>query len=106
MIFLHPVHNYAVVAYDPLALGLIGASTVCAAELLPGRCVTLKLLFNCHLCARYCLAAKFLLHRKSVPQNAVGKQTVGFLGSFPSYSGGPYGWILWKGVSGDRFHSF
>ncbi|KAG6506958.1 protease Do-like 7 isoform X2 [Zingiber officinale] len=34
VVFLHPVHNYALVAYDPSALG-IGASSVRAAELLP-----------------------------------------------------------------------
>lgn len=37
MVFLHPVHNYALVAYDPSALGPVGASVVRAAELLPGR---------------------------------------------------------------------
>ncbi|XP_065849796.1 protease Do-like 7 isoform X2 [Euphorbia lathyris] len=35
VIFLHPVHNYALVAYNPLDLGPAGASTVRAAELLP-----------------------------------------------------------------------
>ncbi|KAK4772827.1 hypothetical protein SAY87_027846 [Trapa incisa] len=35
VVFLHPVHNYALVAYDPSALGLTGASAVHAAELLP-----------------------------------------------------------------------
>ncbi|TYG56501.1 hypothetical protein ES288_D08G068900v1 [Gossypium darwinii] len=35
VVFLHPVHNYALVAYDPSALGPVGASVVCAAELLP-----------------------------------------------------------------------
>lgn len=35
VVFLHPVHNYALVAYDPSALGPIGASYVRAAELLP-----------------------------------------------------------------------
>lgn len=35
VIFLHPVHNYALVAYDPSALGPIGSSVVRAAELLP-----------------------------------------------------------------------
>ncbi|CAL5412423.1 unnamed protein product [Camellia sinensis] len=35
VIFLHPVHNYALVAYDPSALGADGASAVRAAELLP-----------------------------------------------------------------------
>ncbi|KAE8666947.1 Protease Do-like 7 [Hibiscus syriacus] len=35
VVFLHPVHNYALVAYDPSALGLAGASVVRAAELLP-----------------------------------------------------------------------
>uniref|UniRef100_A0A5B6ZRJ1 Putative protease Do-like 7 isoform X1 n=1 Tax=Davidia involucrata TaxID=16924 RepID=A0A5B6ZRJ1_DAVIN len=34
VVFLHPVHNYALVAYDPSALG-DGASVVRAAELLP-----------------------------------------------------------------------
>ncbi|KAJ6793499.1 protease Do-like 7 [Iris pallida] len=34
VVFMHPVHNYALVAYDPSALGA-GASIVCAAELLP-----------------------------------------------------------------------
>jgi hypothetical protein len=37
VVFLHPVHNYALVAYDPSALGAVGASMVRAAELLPGR---------------------------------------------------------------------
>lgn len=37
VIFLHPVHNYALVAYDPSALGTVGSSVVRAAELLPGR---------------------------------------------------------------------
>lgn len=36
VVFLHPVHNYALVAYDPSALGTVGASVVRAAELLPG----------------------------------------------------------------------
>ncbi|KAF7136588.1 hypothetical protein RHSIM_Rhsim08G0086100 [Rhododendron simsii] len=35
VVFLHPVHNYAIVAYDPSALGAVGASVVRAAELLP-----------------------------------------------------------------------
>ncbi|GFZ18894.1 DegP protease 7 [Actinidia rufa] len=35
VVFLHPVHNYAIVAYDPSALGAEGASIVCAAQLLP-----------------------------------------------------------------------
>ncbi|KAH7852635.1 hypothetical protein Vadar_027235 [Vaccinium darrowii] len=35
VVFLHPVHNYALVAYDPSALGAVGASVVRAAELLP-----------------------------------------------------------------------
>ncbi|XAR51472.1 HtrA2 peptidase [Bertholletia excelsa] len=35
VVFLHPVHNYALVAYDPSALGPVGSSVVHAAELLP-----------------------------------------------------------------------
>ncbi|KAL6007348.1 Protease Do-like 7 [Asimina triloba] len=35
VVFLHPVHNYAIVAYDPSALGTAGASVVRAAELIP-----------------------------------------------------------------------
>ncbi|KAL2926610.1 Protease Do-like 7 [Bienertia sinuspersici] len=35
VVFLHPVHNYALVAYDPAALGAAGAAVVRAAELLP-----------------------------------------------------------------------
>ncbi|KAG5528100.1 hypothetical protein RHGRI_028888 [Rhododendron griersonianum] len=35
VVFLHPVHNYALVAYDPSALGAGGASVVRAAKLLP-----------------------------------------------------------------------
>ncbi|PIA33529.1 hypothetical protein AQUCO_04100162v1 [Aquilegia coerulea] len=35
VVFLHPVHNYALVAYDPSALGPTGISAVRAAELLP-----------------------------------------------------------------------
>nr|XP_043614724.1 protease Do-like 7 isoform X1 [Erigeron canadensis] len=35
VVFLHPVHNYAIVAYNPSALGPAGASVVKAAELLP-----------------------------------------------------------------------
>ncbi|KAL5811752.1 hypothetical protein ACOSQ3_026702 [Xanthoceras sorbifolium] len=35
VVFLHPVHNFALVAYDPSALGVAGASAVRAAELLP-----------------------------------------------------------------------
>ncbi|KAF5747459.1 DegP protease 7 isoform 1 [Tripterygium wilfordii] len=35
VVFLHPVHNYALVAYNPSALGSIGASVVRAAELVP-----------------------------------------------------------------------
>ncbi|CAL5019175.1 unnamed protein product [Urochloa decumbens] len=34
VVFLHPVHNFALVAYDPSALG-VGASVVRAAKLLP-----------------------------------------------------------------------
>jgi hypothetical protein len=37
VVFLHPVYNYALVGYDPSALGAVGASMVRAAELLPGR---------------------------------------------------------------------
>ncbi|KAE8654952.1 DegP protease 7 isoform 2 [Hibiscus syriacus] len=41
VVFLHPVHNYALVAYDPSVLGPVGVSAVRAAELLPGRpCIT------------------------------------------------------------------
>ncbi|CAN6469947.1 unnamed protein product [Victoria cruziana] len=35
VVFLHPVHNYAIVAYDPSSLGPAGAAVVRAAELLP-----------------------------------------------------------------------
>ncbi|KAK1440631.1 hypothetical protein QVD17_06460 [Tagetes erecta] len=35
VVFLHPVHNYALVAYDPSALGSAGASAVRVAQLLP-----------------------------------------------------------------------
>ncbi|KAI4307631.1 hypothetical protein L6164_030799 [Bauhinia variegata] len=35
VVFLHPVHNYALISYDPSALGLVGTSVVRAAELLP-----------------------------------------------------------------------
>uniref|UniRef100_A0A453PEH6 PDZ domain-containing protein n=1 Tax=Aegilops tauschii subsp. strangulata TaxID=200361 RepID=A0A453PEH6_AEGTS len=35
VVFLHPVHNFALVAYDPSALGA-GASVIRAAKLLPG----------------------------------------------------------------------
>ncbi|KAJ7960112.1 protease Do-like 7 [Quillaja saponaria] len=35
VVFLHPVHNYALIAYDPSALGPVGASVVRAAQLLP-----------------------------------------------------------------------
>ncbi|XP_068642397.1 protease Do-like 7 [Aristolochia californica] len=35
VVFLHPVHNYALVAYDPSALGSAGASLVHAAALFP-----------------------------------------------------------------------
>lgn len=42
VVFLHPVHNYALVAYDPSALGA-GASIVRAAELLPGQSTYLYL---------------------------------------------------------------
>jgi len=38
VVFLHPVHNYALVAYDPSLLGQAGAAVVRAAELLPGEC--------------------------------------------------------------------
>lgn len=37
MVFLHPVHNFALVAYDPSVLGVAAASVIRAAELLPGR---------------------------------------------------------------------
>lgn len=36
VVFLHPVHNYALITYDPSALGAVGFSAVRAAELLPG----------------------------------------------------------------------
>ncbi|KAH7847230.1 hypothetical protein Vadar_023488 [Vaccinium darrowii] len=36
VVFLHPVHNYALVAYNPSALGAGGASVVRAAKLLTG----------------------------------------------------------------------
>lgn len=45
MVFLHPVHNYAIVAYDPSALGAVGASVVRAAELLPGRPFSFNVFF-------------------------------------------------------------
>ncbi|KAJ4974397.1 hypothetical protein NE237_007571 [Protea cynaroides] len=35
VVFLHPIHNYALIAYDPSALGAAGSSAVRAAELLP-----------------------------------------------------------------------
>lgn len=35
VVFLHPVHNFALVAYDPSALGTAAASAVRACELLP-----------------------------------------------------------------------
>jgi hypothetical protein len=35
VVFLHPVHNYALVAYDPNALGPAGIAKVCATALLP-----------------------------------------------------------------------
>lgn len=35
VVFLHPVHNYALVAYDPSSLGSVGAAAVQAAKLLP-----------------------------------------------------------------------
>ncbi|KAL3372855.1 hypothetical protein AABB24_005072 [Solanum stoloniferum] len=35
VVFLHPFHNFALVAYDPSALGAAAASVVRAAELLP-----------------------------------------------------------------------
>ncbi|KAI3726423.1 hypothetical protein L1987_66220 [Smallanthus sonchifolius] len=35
VVFLHPVHNFAIVAYDPSALGPAGSSVVRAAQLLP-----------------------------------------------------------------------
>jgi len=35
VVFLHPVHNFALVAYDPVALGPAGAAAVQAAVLLP-----------------------------------------------------------------------
>ncbi|KAE9598793.1 putative htrA2 peptidase [Lupinus albus] len=35
VVFLHPVHNYALISYDPSALGPVGASVIRAAELLP-----------------------------------------------------------------------
>ncbi|KAI3914976.1 hypothetical protein MKW98_020523 [Papaver atlanticum] len=35
VVFLHPVHNFALVAYNPSSLGAAGASVVCVAKLLP-----------------------------------------------------------------------
>ncbi|KAG9130911.1 hypothetical protein Leryth_006685 [Lithospermum erythrorhizon] len=35
VVFLHPVHNFALVAYNPAALGAVGASAVRPAKLLP-----------------------------------------------------------------------
>ncbi|CAN6889015.1 unnamed protein product [Brassica oleracea] len=35
VVFLHPVHNYALIAYNPLAMGPAAASAIRAAELLP-----------------------------------------------------------------------
>lgn len=34
--FVHPVYNFALLAYDPSALGADGATMVHAAELFPG----------------------------------------------------------------------
>ncbi|KAI7749039.1 hypothetical protein M8C21_009945, partial [Ambrosia artemisiifolia] len=35
VVFLHPVHNYTIIAYDPSAIGPAGSSLVRAAQLLP-----------------------------------------------------------------------
>lgn len=49
VVFLHPVHNYALIAYNPAAMGPASASVIRAAELLPGMsvqiCTTAPLVF-------------------------------------------------------------
>lgn len=47
VVFLHPVHNFALVAYDPSALGPVGSSEVRAAELLPGKPVCFGFPYLC-----------------------------------------------------------
>ena len=42
VVFLHPVHNYALVAYNPAALETAGAAALSAAVLLPGNKFTVK----------------------------------------------------------------
>lgn len=54
VVFLHPVHNYALISYDPLALGAVGISVVRAAELLPGR-VNFSHSFSCLYLSVYML---------------------------------------------------
>lgn len=48
VVFLHPVHNFALVAYDPSTLGA-GASVVRAAELLPGMLSNARILCSIHV---------------------------------------------------------
>lgn len=50
VVFLHPVYNYALVAYNPSALGALGASMVHAAELLPSKFdfIYLVLFYYCY----------------------------------------------------------
>ena len=56
VVFLHPVHNFALVAYDPSVLGA-GASVIQAAKLLPG-------LFSFRIVSMYFLKLNYLVNER------------------------------------------
>ena len=53
VVFLHPVHNYALIAYNPSAMGPAAASAIRAAELLPGMSI--------RICTKAPLGSNYML---------------------------------------------
>lgn len=85
MVFLHPVHNYAIVAYDPSALGAVGASVVRAAELLPGRPFSINGFFLEDTCLNN-LDQGFSRHKLKKPDNLSKNGKLGTMMCLVPYS--------------------